>query len=292
MATLSHERALFGPCLSRASMAEEVRNECNSVQCNDSFHIVTLITTRLANEALDWFEDAIGQYMATITSAYEGIPLYTGRLFQQFPGAGKRRIFAICNYMKQRLLNPVHDWAMSVLRTIPMDGAGDQERPINRLRVKEPRDTYCFDLKSATDRWPLSVIYTVFSLFFGPTYASAVVNSALGLNTFLLDYPITKRRYEVSFLAGQPLGYYGSWALFSLSHHFVMWLAAKMAYPNRVTPFKDYAILGDDVLITDGNVASHYREILSKLGVQISGYLIVSQLHHILDALSLLSDLG
>jgi len=31
------------------------------------------------------------------------------------------------------------------------------------------------------------VIYTVFSLFFGPTYASAVVNSALGLNTFLLD---------------------------------------------------------------------------------------------------------
>ena len=136
------------------------------------------------------------------------------------------------------------------------------------------------------------MIYTVFSLFFGPTYASAVVNSALGLNTFLLDYPITKRRYEVSFLAGQPLGYYGSWALFSLSHHFVMWLAAKMAYPNRVTPFKDYAILGDDVLITDGNVASHYREILSKLGVQISGYLIVSQLHHILDALSLLSDLG
>ncbi|KAL4350807.1 hypothetical protein AHAS_Ahas10G0178900 [Arachis hypogaea] len=71
-----------------------------------------------------------------------------------------------------------------------------------------------------------------------------------------------------------------------------MWLAAKMAYPNSVTPFKDYAILGDDVLITDGNVASHYREILSKLGVQISGYLIVSQLHHILDALSLLSDFG
>lgn len=120
--------------------------------------IVKLITTRLANEALDWFEDAIGQYMATITSAYEGIPLYTGRLFQQFPGAGKRRIFAICNYMKQRLLNPVHDWAMSVLRTIPMD---DQERPINRLRVKEPRDTYCFDLKTVA---LISDIHCVFTI--------------------------------------------------------------------------------------------------------------------------------
>lgn len=161
--------------------------------------------------------------------------------------------------MKQRLLNPVHDWAMSVLKTIPMDGASDQEKPIKRLRLTKPKSTYCFDLKSATDRWPLSVIYTVFMLLFGPTYASAVVNSSLGLNTFLLSYPLTKRTYEVSFLAGQGLGVYGSWALFSLSHHFVMWLAAEMTYPSRKTQFRDYAILGDDVLITDGLVAKHYR---------------------------------
>lgn len=52
-------------------------------------------TTRIANECLDWFERRIGPHMATIVPAYEGIPLYTGRLAQQFPGAGKRRIFVI-----------------------------------------------------------------------------------------------------------------------------------------------------------------------------------------------------
>lgn len=69
----------------------------------------------------------------------------------------------------------------------------------------------------------------------------------LGLNTFLV---ITKNVYTVSFLAGQALGYFGSWSLFAL----FMWLAAQMAYP-----FSDYAILGDDVLITDDKVAVEYQ---------------------------------
>nr|WMB96696.1 hypothetical protein [Solanum melongena]WMB96812.1 hypothetical protein [Solanum melongena]WMB97035.1 hypothetical protein [Solanum aethiopicum] len=38
-----------------------------------------------------------------------------------------------------------------------------------------------------------------------------------------------------------------------------------MAYP-----FSDYAILGDDVLITDDKVAMNYRKLLDKLGVSIS----------------------
>lgn len=45
-----------------------------------------------------------------------------GRLGQSVEGGGKRRIFAIGNYVNQRLLKPVHDWLMSVLRLIPMDG--------------------------------------------------------------------------------------------------------------------------------------------------------------------------
>ena len=73
-------------------------------------------------------------------------------------GGGKRRIFAICNYIKQRLLFPVHKWAMKVLSSIPTDGTFDQERPLLRFKSKRKRQTFSFDLKSATDRWPLSVI--------------------------------------------------------------------------------------------------------------------------------------
>lgn len=159
---------------------------------------------------------------------------------------------------------------MKVLSTIPMDGTFDQEAPLIRLRRTRPSNTYSFDLKSATDRWPLSVIYTLVMLLFGPTYASSIVNSTLGLNTFLVDKPITSRMYEVAFITGQPLGYYGSWSLFSLSHHYLVWLAAQHAQPDRDAPFTDYAVLGDDVIIASDSVASEYTKLLAKLGVQIS----------------------
>ncbi|XLT10856.1 hypothetical protein HN51_056649 [Arachis hypogaea] len=47
-----------------------------------------------------------------------GIPLVTGRLGQTIEGGGKRRIFVMSNYvnLNQRLLKPVHDWLMQVLR--------------------------------------------------------------------------------------------------------------------------------------------------------------------------------
>ena len=44
--------------------------------------------------------------------------------------AGKRRLFVIGNWFKQRLLYPVHVWGMSVLRRIPQDGTFHQEGPI------------------------------------------------------------------------------------------------------------------------------------------------------------------
>lgn len=49
-----------------------------------------------------------------------------GRLAFKAEGAGKTRIFAIPNAVKQALLRPAHDWCMSVLRLIPMDGTFDQ----------------------------------------------------------------------------------------------------------------------------------------------------------------------
>ena len=72
----------------------------------------------------------------------------------------------------------------------------------------------------------------------------------------------------MSFVAGQPLGYYGSWALFSLSPHIVVWLAAELSsYPGK---FNDYTVLGYGVVIADTEVAKTYEELLRKLGVFVS----------------------
>lgn len=117
--------------------------------------------------------------------------------------------------MNQRLLKPIHEWIARVLRLIPMDGTFDQTRQVKR---KGSRKTFCYDLSAATDRWPLVVLFEVFQNLFDRSFASAVVNSALACNIF--EVPFSRRRQSsVSFVTGQPLGYYASWPLFALSHH-------------------------------------------------------------------------
>ena len=71
--------------------------------------------TWFENWDLDYFESCVGPYFASLLPAYKGLPIASGRLAQVIEGSGKRRIFAICNYVQQRLLRPVHDWAMRVL---------------------------------------------------------------------------------------------------------------------------------------------------------------------------------
>ncbi|KAK6791539.1 hypothetical protein RDI58_010620 [Solanum bulbocastanum] len=84
-------------------------------------------------------------------------------------------------------------------------------------------------------------------MIWGSTLASSIVNSSLGLNTFLVSPPMVKKISEVAFVTGQPLDYYSS-----------------------CTPFVDYALLGDDILIIDKKVVNQYSRLLDRLSVTIS----------------------
>ncbi|KAE9584285.1 putative RNA-dependent RNA polymerase, mitoviral (mitochondrion) [Lupinus albus] len=130
---------------------------------------------------------------------------------------------------------------MKVLRRIPMDGTFDQVRPLDRLRSSI--QVYSYDLKSATDRWPLW--YQLLDV--SPT-------------------PCTGRGYFPAFFrTGQPLGYYASWPLFTLSHYYLVWWCAEQVYPSK--RFTRYAILGDDICIADSKVAKVYRDALETLKI-------------------------
>lgn len=62
-----------------------------------------------------------------------------GRLAFRAEGAGKTRNFAIPNAVKQALLRPAHDWCMSVLRLIPMDGTFDQVLLLPKPQMRKRR---------------------------------------------------------------------------------------------------------------------------------------------------------
>lgn len=81
--------------------------------------------------------------------------LYTGRLgFSAEPG-GKTRIFAIGDYWSQTSLKVIQDSLNNTLRSISTDATDSQDKGFKSL-IKESlgKETYCFDLSSASDRIP------------------------------------------------------------------------------------------------------------------------------------------
>jgi hypothetical protein len=116
------------------------------------------------------------------------------------------------------LLKPVHDWLMEVLARIPINGTFHQTAPLDRLVGSST--SYSFDLKSATDRWPLYFLFEVFQAFFDRSFASAVVNSALAFNIF-----------EMPFVRGKPS--YVSVRCLLKTHHPYGLMAVNHRYPCR-----------------------------------------------------------
>lgn len=130
-----------------------------------------------------------------------GVQTHLGRLGIVEEG-GKRRFRTIRNYVNQRLrFAPYHDWLMKVLGTIPMDGTFDQTRPLDRL--KGVSDVYSFDFQSATDRWPLTLLTVLMTLFLkSRSLSSSITQSTLALNTFVIGKPHVRKDKVLTFTAG------------------------------------------------------------------------------------------
>lgn len=189
-----------------------------------------------------------------------------GVLGKKVEGGGKVRIFAMLDSIRQALLRPIHDWIMSALRTIPNDGTYDQLRPLYKIRDLKKELIFSFDLTSATDRFPIFLQSSVLMGFLGPRIA-LVWEYLLELP---FEVPFLKRPTEVVFQIGQPLGAYSSWATFALTHHGFIQYCAQRAGLSKTRWFREYAVLGDDVIIAHPLVAQIYRELMLAQGVRIS----------------------
>lgn len=190
-----------------------------------------------------------------------------GRFGRKLDGSGKIRLFAIANPIFQSLLRPLHDWVMSLLFHLKTDGTYDQLGPLRRLQGK--KDLYSFDLKAATDLLPVDISGSLLVSLFGDDLAQSwvMMMSMVGFRTpDKLPSRLKARVYR--FTRGQPLGYYSSWPVFALTHHVLVWLAAYRVYPGK--RFYDYALLGDDIVIADKEVALAYKDIMNDAMAVIS----------------------
>lgn len=173
---------------------------------------------------------------------------------------GKSRPFAMLDYYSQTSLMPLHEQLFEHLRKIPQDRTFTQA---DQLRVLAPPGNkyHSLDLTAATDRFPIWLQVQVLSELISPKVAQA-------WRLMMVDTPFELAGRTYKYAAGQPMGAYSSWALFALTHHYVVFLSAKRAGVELTS--ETYCLLGDDIVIANDAVAEQYRLIMSELGVELS----------------------
>lgn len=227
----------------------------------------------------DWIQSQITYSETGVpTSSYSrfnypgfGRPKGLGKLGYKVEPAGKIRVFAMVDSITQCVMKPLHDLLFSILRKLVTDGTFDQIRPAQRLIDLGHRKFWSFDLSSATDRFPLALQQALLSVLIGPRLAE------LWARILVMRFFLTPRAPKgvsgppadtpVVYGAGQPMGALTSWAAFSLTHHCLVQYAAYRAL-GLYGFFRDYALLGDDIVIANANVAQVYLVLLREIGVE------------------------
>lgn len=189
------------------------------------------------------------------------------RLHSIYDPEAKHRIVAIFDYISQMALTPYSEWCFARLKdSFPRDRTFTQCPTINDK--KDGERFHSFDLSSATDRFPIELQVQLITEIAGPAFARAWRNLMVNEPFFALECPKPGPRDRlIKYTVGQPMGARSSWATFTLSHHLVVQYAA---FKCGKYPFKEYILLGDDIVIYQNDVAQAYLDLITGLGVDIS----------------------
>jgi hypothetical protein len=87
------------------------------------------------------------------------------------------------------------------------------------------------------------------------------------------DFYVKATQKSVRWAVGQPLGLLSSFPSFALWHHDIIQFAANWENFHKGLPlrfFKQYRLLGDDVVIFNTKVARRYQWLLEQIGLSIN----------------------
>lgn len=182
-------------------------------------------------------------------------------------GGCKARVVAVPNVWIQLLMKPLDDFLDKIVKGIPESCSHEQNKGAYFMydAVRDGKKLYCFDLSSATDRFPLELQQVVLSGLGLKPYGDAIAKIAKQPWRVKAKVGNDTLEESWSYQCGQPMGMYSSFKLFHLTH---ILLIKMLERKNHVRD--SFRVLGDDVVITDPNVASDYEKVLHKIGMEIS----------------------
>lgn len=118
------------------------------------------------------------------------------------------------------------------------------------------------DLSKATDRLPRAAQQRMIEALIGDPEIGKLWALIMSDRAF-----VTENGHAVRYAVGQPMGFKSSFPAMALFHHCVV---IQAALDVGLKEFKDYMILGDDIVIASNLVAGRYRELMALLGMEIS----------------------
>jgi hypothetical protein len=216
-------------------------------------------------------QDWITRWMENMARTVDGENRWvTGRLGFNSEPAGKTRVFAIADYWTQMSLKVIQLSLYDTLKSISTDTTADQDKGFKSLLLQSSgKPTYCFDLEAASDRIPAEMQKFRLELLGGQALGDAW-HSVMTDRAFLVKTTGKSLRWRV----GQPLGLLSSFPSFALWHHDIIQYAYYRCRRRKGLPlrfFKDYKILGDDVVIFNKEVAGEYQFLITEVyGIKIN----------------------
>jgi hypothetical protein len=130
-------------------------------------------------------------------------------------------------------------------------------------------------LKSATDLIPIALYRALLSWLLPEKVVSLWLELLVDRDfevpkSISRGYPDQPR--FIRYGTGQPMGALTSWGLLALSHHAIVLYSALLCgacTSSTMLSFKDYLVLGDDVVIAHQEVAERYQQIMLSFGIPV-----------------------
>jgi hypothetical protein len=242
-------------------------------------------TTRMTVSQLNLLlANAIGDNSIAVTATKYGtletIPLASNEVFEceslrkivAIDSSGKPRIICKADYVSQSTLKPIHDAVFRMLYDLESDHAHKHDEGFDILQEFMKRDddfeVASLDLSGATDYFPAWFQIKVVEYIWGPKLAEIWGNA-------MVRVPVQDGYY---YRIGQPMGTYSSWAVFALSHHVLVHLAAwrirneDSRWTKLISrqPGELYHIVGDDVYVAQTPLINSYQITMNEAGVKIN----------------------
>jgi len=179
------------------------------------------------------------------------------------PGC-KVRVVAVPNFWCQWLMEPWHAVLGQLTEHDQNSAVLDQNRGAWTLQawMKSNKEVFCYDLSSATDRFPLAIQKGFLQGLGLNDLADAFQSISMGPWVLGDEY--------INYGCGQPMGLYGSFPLFHATHLWFIRFIGNLAGLSRREVDESFLVLGDDVVFCHSKLAETYQKFLRVLGVEVS----------------------